>query len=145
MGLIPEWMPSNPRLIFNDVSAEYYERTRAEEFGMPLAQVARERGGEQCWEAAKEPMRELPELLSKDDTGPFFLGAEGKDLLFAILYDALLLQDDLVKPVSYADLFLVAYLRFAAIVGIYERIVTAEPAFADLYKACGKWFFRDDY
>ena len=44
---------------------------------MPLSQMEKEMAGEAPWEAAKQPIIELVDLL-KEQGGPFFLGWTGK-------------------------------------------------------------------
>lgn len=74
--IFPVIAPRVPSVLLNPVSAEYFERTRAERFGMKdLAQLEREKGGEVAWKALEEPVREMAAIL-KENGGPFFLGKE---------------------------------------------------------------------
>ena len=76
MSLGPIFMPKIPRHVLNPSSAEYFERTRAERFGMDLSQLEKERGGESAWKAAELKWKELGALL-KAEGGPFFMGKTG--------------------------------------------------------------------
>ena len=71
--LRPEILPKVPRNLLNPPSAEYFERTRAEMLGMPLAQIEKEKGGDGAWERAVDAIKEMADLLKKQG-GPFFLG-----------------------------------------------------------------------
>lgn len=77
MPLGPVFMPRIPRLLLNPRSAEYFERTREERFGMTLSQLEKEKGGEGAWKAAEPKWKELGTLL-KAEGGPFFMGKTGK-------------------------------------------------------------------
>ena len=76
MLLRPILLPRVPRQFLNPPSAEYFERTRAERFGMTLSQLEKERGGESAWKAAEPKWKELGALL-KAEGGPFFMGKTG--------------------------------------------------------------------
>ena len=77
MPIAPVFLPLVPRFILSPRSAEYFERTRAERFGMPLSQWEREKGGEGAWKASEPKWKELGELL-KAEGGPFFMGKTGE-------------------------------------------------------------------
>lgn len=121
-GLIPQIMnataglvhPKVPHNLLNPSSAEYFQRTRSERFGMPLAQLEREKGGEQGWTAVEPFLKDLGQLL-RDHGGPFFMG----------------------KTISYADLVVLGLLQFHKALDIqnYERIVQLEPSLGKLYEA----------
>jgi hypothetical protein len=68
--------PKIPRNVLSDVSAEYFNRTREQMFGMPLEQFEKEKGVEENWEHVKGPAKEAGDLLRKHG-GPFFLGERG--------------------------------------------------------------------
>jgi len=77
-SLAPVLMPRVPRNILNSDSAEYFQRTRKERFGMPLDEFEKsEKGGEAAWKGADGPLKELAALL-KENGGPFFMGKESK-------------------------------------------------------------------
>lgn len=78
-ALYTELIPKVPAIL-NPPSTEYFLRTRAERFGMPLAEVEKEKGGENAWKAAEAPIKELAELLKRNEAGPFFLGETRKSL-----------------------------------------------------------------
>ena len=61
----------------NPQSREYFERTRAGLFGMPLAELAKVKGCDAAWEAARDPIRHLVELITAKG-GPFVLGETRK-------------------------------------------------------------------
>jgi glutathione S-transferase len=74
--LIPHVVPKVPKLL-NERSEEYFNRTRAVRFGMPLAQVEKEKATEERWEEAKEGLVEMADLL-RQKGGPCFLGTTGE-------------------------------------------------------------------
>lgn len=77
-------VPKVPQSLLNKVSADYFELTREQKFGMPLTQVESELGGEKRWEEVKEPAKETADLLKKNG-GPFFLGKTGKPTMINCL------------------------------------------------------------
>ena len=113
------WMPKVPVNLLNPPSEEYFQRTRRETFGMPLAQYADEHGGEDCWKNAEGPIREMGELL-EEHGGPFVMG----------------------KETSYADFVLASALYFMKRVdeAVYERITRQHEALGRLVDACAEWF-----
>jgi hypothetical protein len=60
----------------SEKSAEYFERTRADMFGMSLEKLEKEQGKEENWELVKGPAKETADLL-RAHSGPFFLGKKG--------------------------------------------------------------------
>ena len=70
-------MPQVAKNLLNPASAQYFEATRAVRFGMSLPELEKQKGGEQAWEKAKEPIMEIATLLKKEG-GPFFLGSTGE-------------------------------------------------------------------
>lgn len=77
MPIAPAFLPLVPRFRLSPASAEYFERTRAERFGMPLSQFEKEKGGEGVWKVAEPKWKEMGELL-KAEGGPFFMGKTGE-------------------------------------------------------------------
>lgn len=75
-ALVPVYIPRAPRYVLNPPSAEYFDRTRAARFGMPLSQLENEKGGESAWKIAEPKWKELGTLL-KAEGGPFFMGKTG--------------------------------------------------------------------
>jgi len=124
--LAPINMPRVPRDILNPRSQEYFERTRAERFGMPLSEFEKsDKGGEVAWEGAAPHFKELADLL-KENGGPYFMGS---------------------IP-SYADFVVVSYFQFERRLGeedIFGRIMKMDPSFPALYEACEEWLQRDSY
>ena len=118
------FLPKVPGALLNPVSAEYFERTREERFGMPLAQLDKERGGEIGWKEAEPALQELGALL-RAKGGPFVLG----------------------NTVSYADFIILGMIQFARRIheDLYQRAIAAEPSFKTLYEASRTWLERDDH
>ena len=73
--LIPVLLPGVPALL-NLSSEVFFQRTRKEKFGMPLAELKKERGGEKAWQQAEAGLKGLAEVLKKEG-GPFCLGKQG--------------------------------------------------------------------
>ncbi|KAB2571562.1 Glutathione S-transferase-like protein ustS [Lasiodiplodia theobromae] len=120
-------IPRVPRVLLNDKSVPYFQETRKVRFGMSLDEYEKEKGGDAAWVAAKQPIENLAALLRQTKTadGPYFLGSE----------------------VSYADFIVASLLHFVKLLGpeLYDRFVTHDKAFDDLYQACAKWLERDDH
>ncbi|QIW94626.1 hypothetical protein AMS68_000144 [Peltaster fructicola] len=122
--LRPEIMPNIPALL-PERSAEYFERTREQQFGMPLAALAKsDRAGDAAWKAAEPHIPELEKLLKEND-GPFIAG----------------------KEPSYADFIVGGFWIFLqkANKKLYERLTGYSPAFDEHWRAVSKWFERDDH
>jgi len=49
--------------------------------------------------------------------------------------------------VSYTDFVVVGYFQFAKRCGqdIFDRLMSLDPAFQELYHACAPWLARDDH
>lgn len=118
--------PLIPKDVLRPGSVEYFERTRAERFGISLPEMAATQGGEKAWEAAVTPLKELAGLIK----GPYVLGDE----------------------ISYADFVVVAFLHFLQRTGgqeVREKVVSGkwdeEGKLGSLYDACKQWLIRDSY
>lgn len=70
------FLPGVTRDLLNPRSKEYMDRTRGALLGMPLEQYEKEKGGEQAWANAEQPLKEIEQLLQAED-GPFFMGKTG--------------------------------------------------------------------
>jgi glutathione S-transferase len=70
------WMPRVPNIL-PERSAEYFERTRAEALGKPLQEYAKSDGGEEPWIEALPGLKQLGELIKKED-GPYVMGKTGE-------------------------------------------------------------------
>lgn len=145
--------PKIPRKLLNPPSKEYFERTRAVRFGMPLPQLEKELGGDGAWEGAEPAMKELGAIL-RAEGGPFVLGKTGKEFLNmpvepfrgqSIVCVTMHLLT--VKTVSYTDLVIVGALQFLRRIqeDIFQRVVEIEPALKDVYEASNPWLERDDH
>jgi len=121
--LAAELLPGVPGALLNPPSEEYFQRTRAQRFGMPLAQLKADKGGEGAWKAAEEPLRGMAALL-KERGGPFCEGEE----------------------VSYADFVAVSFLQFVRRIEEkdFDRVCKLDEAFAKVYEASKEWLEKDD-
>lgn len=124
--LRPVLLPLVPINILSPVSADYFERTRAVRLGMPLAELAAKKGGDEAWQSAVEPITKLLTLIK----GPYVLGDE----------------------VSYADFVIVGFLHFVRRVGgeeRWEKIVHGDwdedKKLEDMYERCKQWLTRDGH
>jgi hypothetical protein len=70
-------LPKAPQNLLNEPPKEYFECKREARFNMPLSQIEKEMAEKAPWEAAKQPIKELADLL-KEQGGPFFLGYTGE-------------------------------------------------------------------
>ncbi|KAL1605007.1 hypothetical protein SLS60_004550 [Paraconiothyrium brasiliense] len=125
-GIMQRWAssvlyPLVPRNLLNPKSAEYYERTREEFFGMSLEEFGRQKSGE-AW-ASLDATWGLMAAIIKETPGPYFLG----------------------DITSYADFQLVAILHWAkrADENVFERLVAFEPAFRTIYDAYAPYLKRE--
>lgn len=75
--LRPEWLPRVPVNLLNDVSSEFFHRTREAELKKSLARYKEEEGGEECWMEALPAIKELGEVLKRNE-GPFVMGKTGE-------------------------------------------------------------------
>lgn len=127
-ALAPIMMPRVPEMLLNPPSAEYFHRTRAERFGMPLPELAKsEKAGETAWKNAEAGIKELSEILSEHSDGPLVLG----------------------NTASYPDLILAGFWRFVELLDkggdLFPRLMKADPAFEKHYLASKKWLEREDH
>lgn len=121
----PLAMPRVPELLLNPRSAEYFERTRAERFGMPLSELAK-KADETVWENAKPGIKELIAILHEHEDGPYVLG----------------------KTPSYADFILAGFWAFAKKLDkgdMFERGMSYDEAIRKHWDACQKFLERDDH
>lgn len=121
-------LPKVPRTLLNEESQEHYYSGREKRFGAPLLELEKKKGGEEAWQAAKEPLMEVAAML-KEHGGPFFMG----------------------ETFSYADCYLAGYLQFMRRLdeggdyGIYERVCAHDEAYQKFYEACKPYLERDDH
>jgi hypothetical protein len=137
--IIPRLLPRIPEQL-SERSQEYYNRTRREMFGKPLAEVYEEalENAEDSWKQLQEPVKEVADLLRKHD-GPFFLGKTGKESSYAVC------EVDTDYIVSYADFILVSMLHFVQRFDeqAYQRMMSLDPVFRTVYEAARQWLTRD--
>lgn len=123
--LIPVFMPRIGRDIVPESAAAWFQETRSKRFGMPLAELEAQKGGDSAWEAAKPGLDELREFLRahKRDEGPFVLGSE----------------------VCYADFVIVSMMESLRRIGpeLFEKFVGENEELRALHGACGKWMEKD--
>lgn len=145
--LIPNFIPRVPRNILNPSSAEYFNKTRTERFGMPLDELEKKQGGPQAYEAAKEPWGKMLEIVKRNSDGPFVLGKEGLSTLLHINTKARCVINANAAAVSYADFVIVSAIEFGKRTGEdnFKAIMNFDPAFKELYEACKPWLARDDH
>lgn len=84
------WMPLVSANLLPPPSKAYFDRTRAEDAGMPVPEffALMEERSDKLWEDARGGLRELGELLEENQEGPFFMGNVGKyslSFLYAVV------------------------------------------------------------
>ncbi|KAH7080389.1 glutathione S-transferas-like protein [Paraphoma chrysanthemicola] len=121
--IIAHLIPRVPIEFLNPISAEYFNRTRAERFGMTLPELERTKATEEGWEEAKAPAKEIGDWL-REHEGPFFLG----------------------KTVSYADFIFLGFLAMVKRIDEkkFKRYLELDEAFPKLYEASKQWLEKDD-
>lgn len=142
--LFPDILARVPRDVLNPSSAEYFQRTRKERFGLTLDDLKVEKGGDKAWGDAKEPLAELAALF-KDTTGPYILGDTRE---FLNIQDEKYIEMLIILVLaSYADFHTVTFIHFLKRVGggLYERFIAHDKVFEDLYNAYAPYFERDSY
>jgi len=126
-ALSPICLPRVPELLLNPSSAEYFERTRKERFGMTLSKLAQSgRAGEAAWAKAKPGIEEIIKILHEHEDGPYVLG----------------------KTASYADLILAGFWAFAKKLDkggdVFGRGMGLDEAIPKHWEACQGFLERDD-
>ena len=118
-------LPRVPKVLLNPSSADYFERTRKEWFGMPLSELEQSKDAKEAWQNAKPGVEKLKELLHQNSEGPFVKG----------------------KQVTYADFIIVGAFEFIMLLGddVYEKTMAFDPSFPSLHKACQPWLKRNDH
>ena len=115
-----------PVNILNEVSAEYWYRTRRERLGMTVQEYEVKGGGDVAYASAEPYVKEITGLLKEHD-GPFFMGTE----------------------VSYADFAWVAVLVFLKRLDevYFAKLLSMsgdEAVHKKLMDACAPWLKRSD-
>lgn len=72
----PDVLPKVPRVLLDPKSAEYFEQSRSQKFGMSLDQLQKEKGGS-SWDEAELGFKRATELLKENRDGPYFMGKKG--------------------------------------------------------------------
>lgn len=73
----PIALPLTRDNIWDNRSKEFKEEGFKAHYGISIDQFAQEKGGEGAWERLEGPLKEIAELLKRND-GPYVLGHEGK-------------------------------------------------------------------
>lgn len=76
-SIYPAILPRIPRNILNPPSAEYFQRTRKEKYGMSLDEMEKTQGGDDAIEKAKHGLQVMAEIVKRND-GPFIMGQDGE-------------------------------------------------------------------
>ena len=141
MPLIPVLRPQIPRNLLNPRSVEYFERTRAARFGMPLSELEKVKGGEPAWQAAEQPIKDMAALLKRQG-GPYILG-KTRESSCSPSTDRF--TDTSAFAASYADFMVVSMLEFVRRINEkdFDRMVGVDAAFKEQFKACEKWLAKD--
>ena len=123
------YMPLIPARLLNEASVPYWHETRSENVGMPLDQLAKERGGDVAWGLVEPLLKEVAGMLKENGDGPFFLG----------------------KEVSYADFWWAGFLLFVKEIGedLWEELMRRSgenaKAHEELLEAVRPWSERNDH
>lgn len=125
--LLPVFMPRIGRDMIVEESYDWFQKARAERFGMPLDELEKTKGGDQAWEATRPGLTELRQFMKehKQDDGPFVLGSQ----------------------VCYADFLIVSTMEALRRIGddLYEKLVkrSGDDSLRQLHEACQKWMEDD--
>jgi glutathione S-transferase len=109
-------------------SQEYFQQDREQSYGESLDQWRREKrqveDGDGVTQAVKPQIDTLVGMLQENESGPYLMG----------------------KTVSYADLVIVAWLRFYEELGCLDAVLRADSgAVRDLYRAASPMLKRCDH
>jgi glutathione S-transferase len=126
-GLRPIVLPRVPVMLLNPRSAEYFERTRAEIFSMPLSELEKsDQAGENGWKKAEVGFEGIKAMLEENNDGPYVLG----------------------KEVTFADFILAGLWTMLERVDrdgdVFGRTIGFDESFRRHYEACKGWLERDD-
>jgi glutathione S-transferase len=133
-GIMPElvgtirgvYYPLVPQRLLSEASRPYWYETRVKTIGMPLEQMAKEKGGPAAWKAAEPHFAKVNAMLAEHPEGPFFMG----------------------ETVSYVDFVWAGFLIFTRRIGEFEKLLEASGN-ADMHlkllEAVEPWSKRDDY
>ncbi|RMX78931.1 hypothetical protein D0869_08690 [Hortaea werneckii] len=120
--LFPVIMPRIATIVTQDSEA-YFREMRAKDYGMPLEEFARTKGGEKAWADAEPGFRFLAELYGKDNNGPFLMGSQP----------------------SFGDFVIVAFIECVMRVGedMGQRWLSMDERLARVHEACKPWMEKD--
>ncbi|KAI2620432.1 hypothetical protein GGR54DRAFT_601068 [Hypoxylon sp. NC1633] len=127
MALRSIYAPGVYNNVLSPASEEFFRRTREENFGKTLEEVAKD-GGEPAWKAAEPNLQKITALLEENTEGPFFDG----------------------KTVGFADFVWAGYLIFFGRIGedVFDRALKASgnaSTHLKLLEALKPWTERDDH
>lgn len=136
-------IPKVAKNVLNEASIPYFEQTREKIFGMSLEEVAKTKGGESAWEAAREGWEKMEAWLERNDGGVFVLGSEGESSTECL--DGVKQLTGVV--VSYADFIIVSAIEWVKRTdeADFGRLVGEYPLCGKLHEACKPWLERDDH
>ncbi|KAI7353390.1 hypothetical protein KC336_g22380, partial [Hortaea werneckii] len=104
-------------------SEAYFREMRAKDYGMPLEEFGRTKGGEKAWADAEPGFRFLAELYGKGNSGPFLKGSQP----------------------SIGDFVIVAFIECVMRVGedMGKRWLSMDERLARVHEACKPWMEKD--
>lgn len=125
-ALIANALPTVVEDILQEPSKSWFVKDREGRFGMTIDEFVQNAGGEVAWRKAEPVMKKLKALLQegKKHEGPFVLGS---------------------VP-SYSDMVICATFECLERVakGEFDRVISYDPSFGELHKACKPWTRKDD-
>ena len=127
-GLVPNFLVKIPQLLLNEASQKYFYETRSASVGMDLEELGKIKGGEQCFDAIEDKLREMTALLKESPEGPFFMG----------------------KTVSYADFLWLSLLHMFRRIGgdLLDKVLerSGDPdVHRKMIEAASPYLKRDDH
>lgn len=124
--LRPIAMVRIPERLLNPRSAEYFEETRAQRFGMSLKDLSQSDKAKNAWTNADPGLQELKGILTENKDGPYVLG----------------------KEPSFSDLVIAGWVAMMKILDeggdLFDRYLKYDKVFSEHYEACKKWLEKDD-
>lgn len=127
-ALVGVYIPLVPVRLLNEASHPHWYSTREKRVGMPLSQLAEQRGGDIGYREAQPFLMAITKMLVENSEGPFFAG----------------------KEVGYVDFVWGGFLIFMKRIGddVYEGVVgmSGRPeVHGKFLEALEPWSARDDH
>ena len=147
--LIPVFMPRIGRDVIVESSEAWFQKARAERFGMSLDELESSKGGEKAWEASRVGIAELETFVAeqKKNDGPFVMGSQVCFADFQIASSKCSLGHNKTTTTSRTLISNCTQPVMESLrrIGpdLYEEFINGQEDLKKLHDACQKWM-KDD-